>query len=99
MPLSEEAVRDMLNRPHLSHGQMAELWGCHRATVEQIRRGITHRKIAPDLPRWESRQTCTHCIHWRAGEPGRCELGFPDPGVEGVKFARECSSWKREATP
>jgi hypothetical protein len=86
---SEDDVREILTST-ASHRVMAERYGCHHTAIGHIRKGRTYKKVAPELPRWATEISCTACIHW-TGE--RCDLGFPDPGLEGVAFARWCSSF------
>ena len=86
--LSDDAIRDILTNP-ASHGAMAQRYGIHRSAVGYIRQGRMHADKLPELPRWTV--SCDRCIHWSG--PGHCSLGFPDPLVEGVGFARDCASF------
>jgi len=86
---SEDAIRDILTSP-LSHRELAAQLGCHHSAIGDIRRGRTYRRVARDLPRWTDYQTCPNCIHWNRTA---CSLGFPDPQVEGIWFARQCCSF------
>ena len=88
--LTEDAIRDMLTS-RASLRAMAARWNCHPSAVSMVRLGRTHRTIAPDLPRWEPERNCGQCRHWIAGDDSRCDLGFPDPALEGLSFARDCN--------
>jgi len=86
--VSDDAIRDILTSP-ASHGTLARRWGLHRSAVGYIRQGKTHADRLPELPRWTV--TCERCTHW--SRPGHCTLGFPDPLLEGISFARDCASF------
>ena len=89
-PLSEDAIRDILTSQE-SHGVLARRYGCHRSAVAQIRDGKSHAGVLPELPRRQPARHCSSCQHWQA--IGECDLGFPDPRLEGLQFARDCSTY------
>ena len=82
----------MVVRALTSHGEKqrdvgAEL-GTSGAWVSNVRRGLRHAKVRPDLPRWRS---CETCHHWE----GRCTLGFPEPELldDLLRAGTECSAF------
>jgi len=86
--ISPEAVRDILLSPD-SHRTMAERHGVSRQTVEQIRFGVGHRKLFPEIPRRKSfvQHSCESCALWIKG---KCSLDFPEP-AQNLFFAGECN--------
>jgi hypothetical protein len=86
--LDESTIRRILTSEE-SHGVLARELGVNRTTISQVRLGRIHSKIAPDLPRWRPALSCSMCIHWHDA----CTLDFPDPAIEGLRFARDCSSF------
>lgn len=97
--LDEAAIRDILTSTE-TQVIIAERYGRSASTIGQIQRGEMHANVAPELPRKNGkgkrgiRRVCSNCIHWAANH---CDLGFPDPKEEGVRFARECSSYTPQA--
>jgi hypothetical protein len=89
-PLSEDAIRDILTS-QASHRVLALRHGCHHSAVAQIRDGKSHASVAPELPRRQPLRRCSDCQHWQHGS--ECGLGFPDPQLEGIQFARDCSTY------
>lgn len=88
---SEDTIREILTSYHLTHSAMARRIGRTHQFVSQVRLGQCCCGIAPDLPRWVNAPTCDRCQHW-TGE--RCDLGFPDPLDEGLRFAASCSVFR-----
>jgi hypothetical protein len=86
--ISPEAVRDILISSD-SHKTMAERHGVSRHTVEQIRFGVGHKKLFPEIPRRRNAaaHSCESCALWLKG---KCSLDFPEP-VHNLFFARECN--------
>jgi hypothetical protein len=91
--VGEDLVRLLLNRRDLSHSAASRQHGVSRETVRQVRLGILHATLCPELPRWKSPSeiTCRACSHW-SGD--RCGMGLPDPLEEGVAFASDCALFK-----
>lgn len=87
--LNDDTIAHILTSK-ASHGVLAKQLGVHRSTISQIRLGQLYRHTCPDLARWQPNVNCGMCLHWDA-TLSACTLGFPDPAVEGVHFARECS--------
>jgi len=91
--MDEAAIRDILTSTGI-HAELADRYGVSASTIGQIRRGELHTGLASDLPRWQRggfrgiKRLCSNCNHW---DSSRCDLGFPDPHVEGHGFARDCS--------
>ena len=99
---SPDQVRQVLLSFELSNTAMAkELGGCSREAVRQVRQGISHRNVCPEIPRWHRRRyikptvehNCEQCQHWR---DEACDLEFPDPIEEGLGFAAECCCYSPE---
>jgi len=86
--ISPEAVRDILLSPD-THKAMAERHGVSRQTVEQIRFGVGHKKLFPEIPRRNSfvEHSCECCALWFKG---KCSLDFPEP-AQNLFFAGECN--------
>ena len=89
-PLTENAIRDILTSEE-PRETLARRYGCHRSAIYQILNGQCHASILPELPRRLPYRRCSDCQHWRYGS--ECDLGFPDPGLEGIQFARDCSTY------
>ena len=84
-----------------SEGQLAKELGVSHQSVNQVRVGMTHRQLWPELkrripePRSRRRHLsatdetpaidCRNCTHWWQG---RCDLDVPEAGDD---FAAECS--------
>ena len=98
--LDEAAIRDILTS-NLTHAVIADRYGRSASTIGQIRRGEMHANVAPELPRWDRKgarglkRLCSNCIYWT---DARCDLGFPDPLQEGLRFAQDCSTFTARAT-
>lgn len=92
-PLSLEEVRLILTSP-LSAGQLARELGCSKQAVCAVRRGLSHVNDWPKLPR-QAAQTGPSCLDCNRWESGSCELGVPDPILEGPGVARDCSLFER----
>lgn len=89
-PLSEDAIRDILTSEE-SRETLARRYGCHRSAIYQILDGKCHASTLPELPRRQPARHCSDCQHWRYGS--ECDLGHPDPRLEGPQFARDCSNY------
>ena len=95
MTLSADAVRDILLSAE-STRVMADRYGVSRQSVSQIRLGRTHTGLFPEIPRREQPPsvTCRDCCHWQPQRFEPCDLGHPDPVIEGVGFASWCASYQ-----
>lgn len=98
--LTPEDVKLILTDPR-SGAELARELGVTHQSVNQVRVGMTHRQLWPELkryipvPRPRRRRTpvieetpeidCRNCAHWWQGH---CDLGVPEAGGE---FAGECS--------
>lgn len=98
-PLADDQVLQALMRRDLSHGQMGKLLGRSGEAIRQLRHGVSHQGVHPDVPRWgalpkaaiTAGRSCSICTHWACGQ---CGYGFPDPLAEGPGFARECDLYQ-----
>lgn len=96
--LTPAQIRLALTRTDLNNKQVSDLIGCSAECVRQIRNGTICASTLPDLIRPNAvRQepasdgpNCLNCKEWRYGE---CSFGFPDPLVEGLSFAADCSTF------
>jgi len=103
---SPDQVREVLLSFDLSNAEMARQMGStSREAVRQVRQGLSHRNVCPEIPRWHRRRhlaptaehSCERCQHWRgAACDAACDLGFPDPREEGLGFAAECCCYSPE---
>lgn len=89
-PLTEDAIRDILTSEE-PRDTLARRYGCHRSAIYQLLDGKIHANILPELPRQRPARSCSGCQHWQYGS--ECDLGFPDPRLEGIQFARDCSTY------
>lgn len=91
--LSEDQIRLILTSADRSLRSLAEEFDRTPEAIRQVRIGGSYAEVLPEIPRWKSRtrgaRTCHDCEHWRS----RCQLGLPDPELEGVGFAEDCSSF------
>jgi hypothetical protein len=72
------------------HQSLADQHGCSRELIRQIRSGLIYKDLLPDWFRGPFKAgdpTCNQCRFWSDG----CSMGFPDPEIEGPRFARDCS--------
>jgi hypothetical protein len=70
--------------------------GKSKQTISQVRLGLTHKSLAPDLPRRAASKSCLCCEYWREGlDP--CSQGLPDPIDEGPSFASDCDFYELKA--
>jgi hypothetical protein len=99
MPLTPANVRLILTSPEPGAALARQLDATKQA-VSQVRRGITHRNLFPDLPRRArkaaSDRYCHDCRHWRGGSDP-CSQGIPDPIEEGPFFAADCDHYEPRA--
>jgi hypothetical protein len=70
-------------------------YGVSREMVRQIQAGLVYRDLLPEnfrRPPGPNDPSCERCREWRGLESANpCGMGFPDPVIEGVGFARDCS--------
>jgi hypothetical protein len=85
----EEQVTRALTSWGIQQREIGSEIGTSGAWVSNVRRGIRHSKVCPDLPRWRS---CEACRHWW---PNRCTLGLPDLEEHGDLWlaGTECSAF------
>lgn len=85
-----QQVREILEAEGTLY-EIGQRFGCHRETVRQIRAGKLYKDLLPHnyLPQDPAGPRCDKCIHWSEA----CNLGFPDPVIEGLYFARDCAAW------
>jgi hypothetical protein len=97
--LTPEDVKLILTDPR-SGAELAKELGVTHQSVNQVRLGMTHRQLWPELerhipaPRRRVRRAatpaqpsaidCRNCVHWWQG---RCDLDVPEAGDD---FAAEC---------
>lgn len=79
------------------------LYGVSRQSISRIRNGESFKDFRPDLPRRKPADrrykvdpatlevSCLKCTHWTKKE---CGFGFPDPLVEGLQVAEDCTMYK-----
>jgi hypothetical protein len=84
-------IRDSLE----SKAELARRYGIAHSMVYQIQQGIAYRDLLPEnwrRPPGPNDPSCERCREWRGLESADpCRMGFPDPAIEGVGFARDCS--------
>jgi hypothetical protein len=86
MTLTVMAIRQSTD----GHQSLADQHGCSRELIRQIRSGLIYKDLLPDwfrAPFKAGDPTCNQCRFWSDG----CSMGFPDPEIEGPRFARDCS--------
>jgi hypothetical protein len=88
-PLTEDEVRLALTSP-LSAMKLARELQCSKEAIAAIRRGTTHAKVLPELPRRQP-LSCVSCINWKDAS---CAMGFPEVLEEGPVFAADCSLYE-----
>lgn len=78
------------------HAEMARELGRSKETIRQVRFGVIHVAVHPEIPRWNqpdapiiSGASCHKCEHWA----DRCTFGYPDPLEEGPGFASDCAMY------
>jgi DNA-directed RNA polymerase subunit M/transcription elongation factor TFIIS len=88
------AIRNALG----SKQAIANEYGVSRELVRQIQAGELYRDLLPEgfqRPPGLNDPSCERCREWRGLESADpCRMGFPDPVVEGVGFARDCSLYQ-----
>ena len=80
------------------HQSLADQHGCSRELIRQIRSGLIYKDLLPDWFRGPFKAgdpTCNQCRFWSDG----CSMGFPDPEIEGPRFARDCSVFDAVTPP
>lgn len=75
---------------NVSTVELARRHGISKEAVRQIQRGITHKKV---LAAHQSVTLCSGCVNWSAAG-SYCLMGFPDPELEGMAFAKDCSLYE-----
>lgn len=89
--LSDAEVREILLDRTRSLSQLARAFDRTPEAIRKIQIGRAYATVLPELPRRGARSqasiTCFDCEHWRS----RCLMGLPDPELEGVGFAEDCS--------
>lgn len=77
---------------------LAQAYGCSVGMIDAIRAGRAGSLSAESpvsAPAMAGHGvSCCRCIHWSSGLE-QCSIGFPDPLVEGVNFAHDCSVFQR----
>ena len=71
--------------------QLAAQYGISIQMVRSIQIGEVYRDLLPGgfrRPPGPNDPSCVRCREWRNDE---CLMGFPDPQIEGVGFACDCS--------
>jgi hypothetical protein len=97
-PLTDEELLLVLERKDLSNIQLSKLLGRTREFFRQVRAGMVYTDRLPHVPRWSgsgARVSCLQCSQWL----GYCTLSFPDPELEGLSFANECSAFLLRPDP
>ena len=77
---------------------LADRHGCSRELIRQIRSGLIYKDLLPEWfrsPPKAGDPTCEQCKFWIEG----CSMGFPDPEIEGPRFARDCSVFDAVTPP
>lgn len=67
-----------------------------RKTIEAVRAGEIHADRLPEIPRWTKqrpRLSCLDCRFWDHESMRPCQLGWPDPEIDGYGYADECSDY------
>lgn len=91
--LTEEQIRLVLTSP-LSARKLARELNRTPESIFCIRRGQSYRHVAPELPRSLKKTegpSCYQCLHWSERQ---CQIGFPDPVLEGPGFAADCNLYE-----
>ena len=86
--VTPEIVYDILTSSD-SHRITAERHSVSRQTVEQIRFGLGHKKLFPEIPRRNSfvEHSCECCALWLKN---KCSIDLPEP-THNLYFATECN--------
>jgi hypothetical protein len=74
-----------------SRKELSTRYGISVEMVRQIQVGDVYRDLLPEgfrRPPGPNDPSCERCREWRGDE---CLMGFPDPQIEGVGFACDCS--------
>jgi hypothetical protein len=85
-----DAIRDICYSG-LPRRQLALVHNCSHELIRQIQLGLCYRDLLPEGYRTPPRPgdpSCDRCKFWHKNQ---CSIGFRDPMVEGVGFARDCS--------
>jgi hypothetical protein len=93
-PIERDQIREILLSTESNHA-IARRLNRSPETVRQIRLGIIHASVHPEIarrdkpapiPKSSDGPSCYGCTHWS----DRCGFGFPDPQIEGPAFAADC---------
>jgi hypothetical protein len=79
---------------------LADQHGCSRELIRQIRNGLIYKDLLPGWFRSPAKAgdpTCEQCKFW--SDSYGCSMGFPDPEIEGPRFARDCSVFDAVTPP
>ena len=65
-----------------------------RNCVRTIRTGQVYKNLLGDADTIDGKN-CGRCQHWRGEQAvNPCDLGHPDPLIEGLKFAQDCATYQ-----
>lgn len=88
--LKDDEVQFILLHTEINNKELGEKFCLSRETIRLIRIGSLYKDVFPELERHKPAQSnipsCKKCVNWK----GRCLMEFPDPVVEGVRFAKDC---------
>jgi hypothetical protein len=87
--LDDDTIRRILTSA-ASHGVLARELGVARSTISLIRLGRIYTSTCPELRRRDPVLTCGNCTHWEKARSA-CGLDLPDPNIEGLQFANDCT--------
>ena len=93
--LIDDAAVMAIRQSSDSYQLLADQYGCSRELIRQIRSGVIYKDLLPNWfrsPPTARDPTCQQCKFWSDG----CSMGFPDPEIEGPRFARDCSVFELE---
>jgi DNA-directed RNA polymerase subunit M/transcription elongation factor TFIIS len=78
--------------------ELAARYGISVEMVRQIQVGDVYQDLLPEnfrRPPGPNDPSCERCREWRGLESADpCAMGFPDPQLEGVGFAQDCSLYE-----
>ena len=102
--MTPDEVRFILLSPDSTRA-VAKQIGRSCEAVRQVRANLIHKTVHPKIQRIQRVQhwnrppvkppaadgpTCDSCVHWA----DRCTFGYPDPLLEGLGFAADCSMYE-----
>ena len=91
--LSDEQVRIILTRRDLTQRHLGKQYNRSAQAIGAVRLGRAYADVLPEIPRWTAVDTAATCLKCSRWTDKRCRLGFPDPEIEGPRFARECNNY------